>query len=436
MKNYLISYSTNVAGVLLCLAVFSLTLRFGWPWPALKFFELFTVLFFAVLILVVLASVQARSLIRNLWLHLRAAFAWLALLASSFILGLFYSAIFLPEWRIYASEVVLEYFRFVFVVAFFLGATFFLYLCPVWRKRVLATIMISPLVLWLSRIPIWSGLFFGIEDQRLRGPGNDPNYLGGWIALGLILSSAYFLYSRDRKRWLGLPLVATLIPLLLWTASRGAILSAAVASLFLIVFYFRNSFLVHRKFLDSIWVTGFLILGVLLSWTSASPEIRGAMIDRIVRPFTDSTSSVGMPSNESLDYLASGRDTLFLTGFKKFISHPLGFGLSYHYWQPIMLASDGHKLGPHNLFLQVGLSGGYLGLVALLGFLVNILRYAKNIRIKDDWESNGLVVCLIALLVNSLFLDTLTLRWLWLVISLIVSGLLLRRFDLGKDFRK
>jgi O-antigen ligase len=128
---------------------------------------------------------------------------------------------------------------------------------------------------------------------------------------------------------------------------------------------------------------------------------------------------MGIRSN----YLTFGQDRLSLwhTGFNQFISNPIGFGPASYSWHPLKII-DNRRQGPHNTFLEVGLTGGYLGLSAWLVFLTHIGK--KNYQILKNKKNEIAYILLflfIALTINSFFINMFTLRWLWILFAFIIA---------------
>ena len=434
MRNFLIVWLPRAAAAFFAVAIFLLTWRVGWPWAALKFSEFFFALALGSLGLTLMISAPARARLWRILLVLRVEGRWLGLLLLAAVIGHAASIFLSLDWQAYAGEIWLEYSRLLLSVLLFFAV---IYLCVAFRNLnayLLGIAAFSPLTLWASLFPAWHRVFFLAVDERLRGPGSDPNYLGSWLGLGVITAFAVFLWARGGRRWLGLSGMVGLFPLLLWTSSRGAILAVGLGFAATGLKYVLGGFTLRRAGSVATALTA-LLVGFWLSFAAAPPPVRAAITDRLVVPFVGRQSAIVMFLNPGLRAasgslsgveapvfeLGADRRKLFFGGGRLLLGHPFGFGPAYYRWQPVAYAGDGAKLGPHNLFLEAGLTGGYLGLIALLGFLWSIARRLAGFSSGENWVGGALIGCFVALLAVSFSLDTLTLRWLWLIMGLVVA---------------
>lgn len=352
----------------------------------------------------------------------------LAVILVAPLLGLLGSSLAGFDWLEYAREVAKEYVRLLVAVFFFAVAVYAAFLRPRITKPVLVAIAASPLPLWFALIPSWQPFF--LHTDRLRGAGNDPNYLAIWIAVGLVASVVFFLWEQGRVRWLWLGNGFVIAPLLLWAASRAAWSATAIVLLVVGVLFLAERFSRERlRLLLTVFlglmaslVIGFSLFPVpsraVIATRALSPLVGGEQISRNVSLVAGGAEVV------SSDVFTTEKIRLWSEGAKRLAESPLGFGPAYYFWQPVgVVQSMGreHKLDVHNLWLGVGLAGGWLGLGAWIFFVVLLARAAVRMWRSGDPQSIASAASFFALLLAGFFMDIFTLRWFWLVMGLIVA---------------
>lgn len=417
--------------IVFTLAVLSLIWRNGniLPIGAVKPFEILLALAFVLALFDFTFSPMSRSILRKLkpvWVLYGLLFGAFTLFA---MVGHGFSAISFPNWASYASEVYLEYARFIFVFLLFFLTVYIVVRYAKSVRWILSAIVFSPIVLFLAFVPRLQDFF--VEDARLIGARNDPNYLATFLALGLIIAAAFFLYTRSRLKWLGVVYIVVMSPLFLWAHSRAAFLSIAVALIILSAIYVIRERSFIRIGLVGILGTIFILSNIfsffVLPNTSQaliyrrsianvfpSETLRGFMAD-----FTsqgDTSLHTAVLRNIPTDTFDISRGELWRDALNKSVRSPLGFGPAYHNWSPI-----GDIGRPHNLFLEVVLTAGWIGFFAFLIFVGLVFLKLSKIMRGSNWVGIALGTSFVYLLLNGLFLDMLTLRWLWLIMGLIVG---------------
>lgn len=117
---------------------------------------------------------------------------------------------------------------------------------------------------------------------------------------------------------------------------------------------------------------------------------------------------------------ANGRDILFGAAFDAIVASPVGIGWGNFYLElPNFSRVDAYTLYPHNIFLEIGVEGGWF---ALATFVVLVLLCLRNLLIAvraGDNTATVILAILIFTLVNaSLSSDFVGNRLLWLSIGL------------------
>jgi len=408
-KNYLNRIADtcySLLPIVFSLSVFSLIWRSGnfladgFPKP----FEILFAISFLLFILVVIFSSNRREIIIKLKQATGAYLILFLLLILFAIVGFWFSVQSFPSWADYSSEVYLEFSRIILSFLIFLLST---YLAIFYRKSIywiIGAIALSPVVLFSAFIPRWQSFF--VENSRLIGARNDPNYLASFLAIGLIVAGAYFLYTKSNHRWFSFIYIIFMSPFFLWAHSRGAFLSLGVALIVLSFIYFFQNHAFRR-----IIPIGILGMVFILSIT---------------------LSSFVLPSAASRDITGDGfnysRGSLWVDGVSMIAVSPLGFGPAYHNWNPV-----GNIGRPHNTFLEVALTSGFGGLFAWGSILYMLFFSLSKIIKRKDFIGTALTISFIYLLLNGLFLDMLTLRWFWLIAGMIVGYEFVNRNEESKS---
>lgn len=421
--------------ILFAVAAFSLVWRLGVagiPKP----FEILIFLVFALVAVELATSTPARESLRELMPNIRFyRMFFLAFLGFTF-LGLAATSAQFPSWRDYFDEVLLEYGRMLFVFLLFFLAAYVSYRYRSAARWTLGAIALSPALLFAAFVPKWQDFF--TADGRLVGARNDPNYLATFLALGLLFAAVYFLFGRSPKKWLSVGYVALASLLFLWAYSRAAYLSITVTLLALAALYVLR----HRSlqsaglvvFLGAVFVVAtsasffvlpsdsqFLIYRRSIAPLFPSEELRVFTADLISKG-DESVRTAVLRKIPRADTFDVSRGELWGNALRRTAGAPLGFGPAYHNWNPVVGAGR-----PHNLFFEALLTAGWGGFIIFLVFLGGVSKRAIALVRRGEAVGIALALGFFYLLINSMFLDMLTLRWLWLVMGFIVGYALVEK---------
>ena len=188
------------------------------------------------------------------------------------------------------------------------------------------------------------------------GLGANPNVIGGVIAALLPLQ---IFALRQTRRWLAVLLIGLSLVTLLFTQTRGAWLSLLFVSGMWLLWRTLTRRLASIRRARLIWLGSVLVVGVvcaaILILTPLGDRLLGLGGDR-ARIWQNSTDLIG-------DYALTG---LGLGGFE----------MAYSTYA--LLVHVGHTLHAHNLWLDIWLNLGFLGVVALAGLIVNAVWPRPN----------------------------------------------------------
>ncbi len=422
--------SRFILPALFAVSVFSLIWRYGNISVTGKP-KIFEILILATFVIAVFDALYYRgrkvlTKLRPVWRLYGLLFGMLCLFV---VMGYISSVFRFPESIISGRETYIEFLRLAFSLLLFFLTIYIVSARKGAINFLLGAIATSPLILLVAFSARLKSFF--TDNARLIGAQNDPNYLATFIALSIIIALTFFLYKKGNFRWLGPACISLVLPLFIWTQSRAAFLSIAAAILLLFVAY-----LIHghseRRIYSVATITALLIVSVFISFNVLPKESQFYIYRRSIYPVVSNEnirsviveyiSSGNSEIRDSLlgisraDNFSISRGGLWKMALIKIVHSPLGLGPAYHIWAPLSKAGR-----PHNLFFEVGLTSGWGGLSVFLVFLYFVIRDAFRIMRKDDFVGMALSVSFIYLLINGLFLDMLTLRWLWLIIGMIVG---------------
>lgn len=252
--------------------------------------------------------------------------------------------------------------------------------------------LIFPDLSWLERLG-WDP-----HQGRLVSTFLDPNFVGGFLVVGLALALPQLLtQGRAAQRWYWGVLTGLMLVGIYLTFSRSALLALIVAAFIIGALRYR-------------WVALALIL-VLVAAYSASPKLQ----ERVKGAFT-------------LDQTARYRIASWQEGWNIVKHEPIiGVGFNtlpytrpqYGYWPAGHAAS-----GFDSSLLTVGATTGGLGLLAYLGILVSAVLLAwRKWRTKAAPIALAFLAATGALLVHSLFVNSLLypsvlVVW-WIILGLV-----------------
>jgi putative inorganic carbon (HCO3(-)) transporter len=280
----------------------------------------------------------------------------------------------------------------------------------VWQE----IIGVAPLALWEDIEAI------GENVVRVYSTLKNPNLLGGYLIGVIPLCLSLLIMRRDwRRPLLALTLVSSLLALL-WTYSRGAYIGffASILIFFLLLLHLAW----HKgKTKARLAITLFLLTFILLSSLTviASPTLRGRVktifsiwghTSNVTR-FTIWKSSLQMFKDNWLIGIGPGNDT-----FRRVYAF---------YMRPRF-----NSLASYNIFLQVAIENGILGLIVFLAMLYVLFSRGIKRILEEETSTAILIIGAISACVAPLFhglVDTIWYRpqpqvLFWLSASLIIGN--------------
>lgn len=292
------------------------------------------------------------------------------------------------------------------------------------RKYYLGSVLVTALILILLTCIFFLGWAEGLSElyytNRPKAFFKDPNVAGPFVVTGALFALSQLLFQRKRLiSWFGVMFFLMVLATVL-TFSRGALLNliVGVLALGLIALWLRRG----------LRFTGLVPLANLLAIS---------LLPYALDAFEQTLRFQGLTH-----YDIYGRFIAWQAGIQLFWDHPWGLGPGqFEQYSPAYqeaIAGPMLYLTPssHNLYLRVLAENGILGFAVLLMALFSLIwistkavklaaAHKGSLLLPDAaWLSSSLV----GILAESLVIDTLHWRHLW-----ILAGFILAYFKLAKE---
>jgi|GEM_PF-1312773 len=425
---------------LILVAILSLLFRVGnfsvffIPKP----FEIFVILICFLTIVDIVKNKKIKVLLNSIPENIKAA---LFCLVISILLG----------WGIsifnkipITFNMILEFGTFVFSVTIFLLIIFYakkynkIYLYALLFPVIYVIFVIFPNCLFTHN--------FLEANTKFIGLTMNPNIFSKILLIPLIFFISKSVLEEENKwrKLFYIFLSSGLLALLLWTASRGAILSFifGVISLGIILFYKNFNFKKIFNFILLIIIIitfglilvpengKVMIMSRIFSTFSQKQMIYSEVKDensfkviKDLRKYTTNDFSFQEEfenHNQPKNIFSEKRFEIWLFYLNKIFISPFGYGPNTHMESNILLDNGFYEnTGPHNSYIQVWLWGGIFGLLSFIYILIfaikNLLNsFKKNINIINI----SLFCTLISLIISIFFDDSFHFYWFWIILAL------------------
>ncbi|MFB3896909.1 MAG: O-antigen ligase family protein [bacterium] len=212
----------------------------------------------------------------------------------------------------------------------------------------------------------YSGILHALQTHRIIGSFGNPNVYAVFLAMILPISIFYLLQEKQIfLKILYLISSAIIITALIFTYSRGGIICTSCGLIPLILIC-KKLFKIQSLY----WIIGIILLAMLLFAISskiAKSDIQSEKSESISARIYTPSSTV----NERLHYWSMAKQMI--------IDHPVigtgigSFGIRYGKYKPVGIGESKYV---HNLFLQVWVEQGMLGLIGLLGLIIALFYSA------------------------------------------------------------
>lgn len=256
--------------------------------------------------------------------------------------------------------------------------------------------------------------FFGVgvkinEEMRMSIFGDNQNAIGYRMVFSSIILIVSFLF-RNFNNWTKIVIIGMfpfLIITMISSGSRGAFITFVLCVALLILMY-RTRFYIQKIM---ILILTSLVGGYFITYVM-STESLGSRLNK---------------ANESGDL--SERDIIWREVMDIIQDHPVfGVGLT-GYAEKINVIVDGIVKSPHNVFLEITVYTGVIGLVIFLFFLIKLLIISyKYYKISGEMLSFLLLLIVIFVMIGNQILVT-------KIVYIIFAFALSRKFYLNDDFK-
>lgn len=261
-----------------------------------------------------------------------------------------------------------------------------------------------------------------MELHRSRVGLYDPNFTSLMLSIALPFAFYFLFIYKDiiQRVILIIPLSLLMVGIIL-TYSIGGLIG--LLSIFFLIILFMKG--LNRGTKASIFITFILIFcaGSLLLPESYKMKIQDKYEETMTEEFAYWGTNRGAAWMSGLQVIAD--NSVFGVG-------PVNHGFEALKYYPIIQDRDwGRDYGatPHNLYISIM---GETGLIGLLSFIIlifviirGLLKSIKRLEYLREREllfcGQGLMVSIIAFLIQSIFLDTQRHKYLWILLGLIVS---------------
>ena len=252
-------------------------------------------------------------------------------------------------------------------------------------------ISVSITALGVSGILILKAVLGNYSGWRVKYFYANPIPVGTLIMVGLaifIIGMTQNIFNRGKySKLLCLIAIILLLHSILLVASRGPLISVIIGLIFYFVIIFKE-----KIKLKNVGIITIVLLSLIFIWISYSDII---FTNPIVNKIIPNARRLTMASANGL----SGRTKIYSDAWQLFKSK-LFFGLG----------TGGYpgKGYPHNIFLEIGVENGLLGLIVFFGFLFAICQKGYQFLNKNILEINkqarvmGLIILVVGI---SLFIE-------------------------------
>ena len=239
--------------------------------------------------------------------------------------------------------------------------------------------------------------------SRARGTFKDPNVFGPFLVPAFLYCLHHFLSHSLRKGFIPLLFMGLFLFGILMCFSRGAWMLLAIASAFYIVIFFVTA-QSNRQRMRTIFLCGLSLVALI-----------GVVLIALQSPKVKELWEVRVSLSQSYDVGDGGRFTGHKKAVNLIVEKPMGigalyFGYFYH-----------HEL-PHNLYLSMYLSSGWIGGTVFLLLMLTTLFLGLSIVLRrSPWIHYHAIATatFVGLAVESYIIDSDHWRQLYIIMALI-----------------
>ncbi|MCX7918388.1 MAG: O-antigen ligase family protein [bacterium] len=229
----------------------------------------------------------------------------------------------------------------------------------------------------------YTGILHALQTHRIIGTFGNPNVYALFLAMILPISTYYFLNSTQvGKKTLLLIATGILLTALAFTYSRGGYL-CSMFGLIPLIFLFKKQINLNQLF----WICSLIIISIaLITICSQFPkmELQSEKLETFSSRLTKPTSTV----SERFQYWNIAKQMI---SDHPFVGTGIGsFAIRYGKYKPVGVGETKYA---HNLFLQIWVEQGLLGLLSFIGLMITLVyftfRYLKKTELNLAYALSG-----------------------------------------------
>jgi hypothetical protein len=295
----------------------------------------------------------------------------------------------------------------------YLSVSLIFYAALVWRmpERAAPAIAMGLVIASIGAASLGIAGYFGVIPNaeafaiygRATGPFKDPNVFGPSLVFPTLYLVHRLATNRVREMVLTLPLLLLFLFALFLSFSRGAWMDFAVSALIFLTLSVKTSLPWETRRLAGFTFVIGVIAAIGIVWALTVPEVRTLFLERFTLA-------------EDYDSAEGGRFDNMFDALKMALTYPLGIGPDQ--WPRFSQSG----LMPHNIYVNVFVSGGLLSLFGF-GSLTLMTLWAGFRAVKMDPPTAGILIAALGTFaghaLEGLLIDSNHWRHLYVVIGLI-----------------
>lgn len=238
---------------------------------------------------------------------------------------------------------------------------------------------------YLDLFPGAYGMF--TRYDRATGPFKDPNVFGPFLVPALLTALHMWLVQPMKRGFLPLVLAALLSGGLLLSFSRGAWATAAIAFVIYAYFYLQGA----NRNLDRLKLALLVILGAATVMLVLAAALQSEAVQRLIAD----RATLTQPYDEGPEGRFGGQEKAFAV----VLENPFGIG-------GLQFAPFIHHEEPHNVYLNMLMSSGWLGGLLYLALCLMLVAHGFRHALKKT-KTRGMFLVVYASLVATILLGML-----------------------------
>jgi len=258
---------------------------------------------------------------------------------------------------------------------------------------------------------------FWSSDQRLSGWENSPIFLGLFLIPPITFLLSFYVFDSSLKKRIlvVVPLILS-FAVLLGTLTRSSWLGVLFAFIVMVILSFQRMGRKKKNVIIAIFV---FLVSIVAAFMLFPTHIQSLIVDRYHTAVDTGRLIIGLqevaPGDPRLEIWSQSFD---------YMTHGFwGYGPTYYQVIDLVVHNQNsvsHWYGAHDIFLEAALTGGW----ALLALLIYSLSWlCKRILSLVPLRKFSIVLysSFFGILINTLFIEGLSTRWIWIFSALVFA---------------